>query len=297
MSDLSSAPPTPNEDDQPLAGSVKPYERHLAVCTGGAPELWAARVEEMEGLFNALHDALVARRLHKRVKLTACDAPSTGWEGFDIFLMPDMLVLLEITVEKVDALADALRDDAELPVAATPMAAGDHIFICQHANRDARCGVWGPQFYAALEPELATQGVTAHLHRTSHIGGHRYAAVCIIYPQGVWYGNLRPDDAPRLVSEHLIHRRLLPDKYRGRLGASPCAQVAEAEAAQVLSRDHPEYTNLQVVVNENGQVASVVAVATVPGSQGAIEVRSEFTLFCPTVWWTVDEEPIFVSDF
>lgn len=284
------------EDGEPLAGSVKRYERHLAVCTGGPPELWAARVEEMEGLFTALHAALRARRLHKQVKLTACDAPSTGWEGFDVFLLPDMLVLPALTVEKVGALADALQGGGDLPIVATPLPAGDHVFVCHHANRDLRCGTWGPRFYAALERELMEQRVPAHLHRSSHLGGHRFAAVSIIYPEGVWYGNLRPDDAPRLVSEHLVHRRLLPDKYRGRLGSSPCEQVAEAEAARVLARDYGDYTDLRVAVREHGQVARVLATASVPGPRGPVGVSAEFALFCPTVWWTPDEEPIFASD-
>lgn len=286
-------PPSEESEDSPLVGSVKPYQRHLAVCTGGPRELWAARVEEMDGLFRSLHGELVERGLSKQVKLTACDEPSTGFEGFDIFLLPDMLVLHEVTVDKVGPLVEALRTGTSLPVEATPMPEGDHLFVCVHANRDARCGAWGPLFYEALSGEVARQGLPAHVHRTSHIGGHRFAAVCIVYPEGVWYGNLRPEDAPRLVEQQLRHGRLLVDKYRGRLGVSPCYQVAEAVAAGALAKTHPDYRDLRVEVDEHGPTAEARAWATVIRQNREVRVRTSFRLSCPTVWWTADEEPVF----
>lgn len=285
-----------NEDDQPLAGSVKPYQQHLAVCTGGPPELWQARVEEMEGLFSALSLALQARGLNKTIKLTACDAPSTGAEGFDIFLMPDMLVLPEITVGKVDRLANALlkQFEAGLPFDVAPMAGGDHLFVCVHANRDARCGEWGPLFHDALTREVAAQGAIAHVHRTSHIGGHAFAATCIAYPQGIWYGNLRPENAARLVDQHLNQERLLPEHYRGRLGISSCQQAAEAEAARVLIAAHPAYESLMVEVVEEKGRAAARARAVVPTPNGPVQLSAEFTLSCPVIWWTADDEPIWL---
>lgn len=289
-----SLPPT--DDDGPLAGSVKPYRRHLAICTGGPAELWAARVEEMAGLFSALDMALVAHGLAKTVKVTATDATSTSAEGFDIFLLPDMLVLRGVTAAEAEPLAAALQRGGALPGAVGPMAPGAHLFVCVHGNRDARCGEWGAPLHAALGREIAAQGVAAHLHQTSHIGGHRFAATAIVYPEGLWYGNLRPDDAPRLVSEHLRHGRWLPDRYRGRLGASPCAQAAEAEALRVLTARYPTYDALTVEVAEAGRRATATATATVPTASGPLPVRADFTLSCPLVWWTADDEPRFAGE-
>ncbi|MBA3534691.1 MAG: sucrase ferredoxin [Ardenticatenales bacterium] len=289
---------TPSEPDEPLAGSVGPYQQHLAICTGGPPELWATRVEEMEGLFGALEVALRVRGLHKKIKITACDAPSTGLAGLDIFLLPDMLVLPEITIDKVERLATALEKHFEegLPFDVEPMAGGDHLFVCVHANRDARCGEWGPQLYEVLDYEIEKQAAITHIHQTSHIGGHRFAATCIVYPQGIWYGNLRPWDAKRLVAEHLVNERLLPEFYRGRLGISPCQQVAEAEAARVLLRAHPEYESLTVEITEESGSARAIARARILGPRGLQIVKAEFLLTCPHVWWTVDDEPRFATD-
>lgn len=281
---------------EPLAGTVKPYTQHLAVCTGGPPELWAARVEDMEGLFDALYAALMARDLHRTIKLTACDAVSNSAAGFDIFLLPDMLVLPAITVEQVGDLADALAQQFErgLPFDVRPMPGGDHLFVCTHGNRDDRCGTWGEPLYQALQREIEAQGAIAQLHRSSHVGGHRYAATCLVYPQGVWYGNLRPDDAARLVDRHLNHEQLLPDHYRGRLGASACQQVAEAEAARVLLERVPEYESLRVELSDEAdQRATALATATFRDDAGWHQLQTTFTLSCPNYQWTVDGEILF----
>lgn len=298
MNTMTQLPSLTQAEQEPLAGTVKPYQQHLAVCTGGPPELWAARVEEMEGLFSALNEALRVRGLKKKIKLTACNATSTGAEGFDIFLMPDMLVLPEITIDKVERLADALRKQFEqgLPFDVHPMAGGDHVFVCTHATRDARCGEWGVPFYQALQQEVKKQNAIAHVYQTSHIGGHRFAATCIIYPQAIWYGNLRPEDAPRLVAEHLNEEQLLPEHYRGRLGTSFCQQVAEAEAAHILRSTYPAYESLTVNVEEDNNQATAIAKAIVRGTKRYLAVSAEFQLSRPSGWWHLDSNVLFTDD-
>lgn len=272
--------------DSPLYGSVKPYTQHLAICTGGPPELWASRVEEMEGLFAALNAALKVRALHS-IKLTACDAPSTGAEGFDIFLLPDMLILPEITVDKVDRLADALLRQFEegLPFDVTPMPGGDHLFICTHANRDDRCGNWGPLFIAAVQAEIERQGAIAYVHQTSHLGGHKYAATGILYPAGVWYGNLRPEDAARFVDEQLNQEMLLPEFYRGRMSASEVQQSAEAIAVLALRQQFDSYESVVVSLTERTAEATAHAEATVIQGGARRRLSATFDLEWNQYWF------------
>jgi (2Fe-2S) ferredoxin len=58
------------------------------------------------------------------------------------------------------------------------------------------------------------------------VGGHKYAGNVIVYPEGVWYGYVRPDDAVRLVEEHLVEGRILEDLHRGRMLASSQREAA-----------------------------------------------------------------------
>ncbi len=282
---------------QTLAGSVKFYKQHLVVCTGGPPELWAARVEEMEGLFARLNQALKERGLKKTIKLGACDMPSIGTNGFDIFLMPDMLVLPEITIDKVDKLANALENQFTkgLPFDVRPMAGGDHLFVCTHANRDERCGTWGIPFYQAVQEEVKQQDAIAEVYQISHVGGHKFAATCIVYPQGIWYGNLRAENAARLVAEHLNEERLLPEYYRGRLGTTASQQVAEAAAASVLLKTYASYESLSVDVYEEENQARAQALAMVYDNRRYHKIKATFTLSCANMRWTIDTPPLFTS--
>ena len=59
------------------------------------------------------------------------------------------------------------------------------------------------------------------MRATSHVGGHKYAGNVIVYPEGVWYGYVRPDDAGRIVREHLARGRFVTDLLRGRMEAVP----------------------------------------------------------------------------
>jgi (2Fe-2S) ferredoxin len=65
----------------------------------------------------------------------------------------------------------------------------------------------------AAVAEAGLEDVT--VRATSHVGGHKYAGNLLVYPEGIWYGYVRPDDAARLVGEHLIGGRILTDLHRG----------------------------------------------------------------------------------
>ncbi|MCB0077343.1 MAG: sucrase ferredoxin [Anaerolineales bacterium] len=255
-----------------LIGSVKPYALHLALCTGGPRELWAARVEEMAGIFTALHGALQAHGLEGTVKLTACDDLSLSEEGVDLLLMPHMLRLPAITEARIESLMKALTTDFArgFPFDVAPMGGGDHLFLCVHQARDARCGQWGEAVAQAFEREIASQAAIATLHRSSHLGGHKYAATGILYPQGLWFGNLRPDDVPRFVAEQLNEEQLLPEFYRGRLGYSFAAQRVEGHAARHFQRRYGRFERLAVRVTEaaDGERAQGQATASVATDEG-----------------------------
>ena len=56
--------------------------------------------------------------------------------------------------------------------------------------------------------------------RTTRMGcnlQHHQGPILIVYPDGVWYGRLRPEDVPEIVERHLIggepveRLRIVPD--------------------------------------------------------------------------------------
>lgn len=211
----------------PLARTVPPYGRHFLACTGRRE--WPARIEEAPGLLGrmasdirALREADPAGGAGKPdtagAKLTAVDEPSAG-PGLDLVVFPDRIRYRAVDEERWRAI---VRDHAlgGVPAEDVPWSdePGRWVLVCVHAARDPRCGDCGPPLARAIEREAAAAGLAdVRVRASSHVGGHKYAGNVIVYPEGVWYGYVRPADAPRLVREHLAGGAILEDLHRGSL--------------------------------------------------------------------------------
>lgn len=93
--------------------------------------------------------------------------------------------------------------------------------ICTNGRRDACCAQHGPQFYAAFSPFDAE-----HTWQTTHVGGHRFAAVMVHLPSGVYYGRLRPEHATDMYTA-LQSGHTPAAFYRGRSAYPAVIQAAE----------------------------------------------------------------------
>jgi (2Fe-2S) ferredoxin len=216
----------PGRGEWPLADTVKPYHRHLLACTGGRD--WTARIEEADGLLGRMardvREASDAER--SGTKLTATDEASKEG-GIDLLVFPDALRYLGVEETAWDSiLRSHVREGRACDALPTTPLTGRHVFVCVHGRRDERCGCWGPPVVEALRAACAAEGVEVPVRATSHVGGHKYAGNVIVYPEGVWYGYVRPEDAGRIVREHLAHGRLVPDLLRGRMEARPLGSSA-----------------------------------------------------------------------
>lgn len=205
---------SPPPEETSLSGTVKPYHRHVFACTG--PAAWPARLEEADGLLGRMARDVHARREGSGAlpKLSATDEPSAG-AGLDLLVFPEGVRYHDVDEVGWTAI---LRDhlEGEGPCAAVPWTplAGRHVFVCIHAARDERCGQCGPPLLAAFRAAVAgADDVT--VRATSHVGGHKYAANVIVYPEGVWYGRATPADAPRILAHHLWGGPQPTDLLRG----------------------------------------------------------------------------------
>ena len=222
----------------PLPGTVKLYGRHVILCSGQAS--WPSHIDEDGGFAQVLAQAVEAAkdRLDTPVKITACDAASTG-PGMDLLVFPDCVRYLGLSAADIPIfVADHLVADhltsntASLRFQHRPLG-GRHVFVCTHGERDYRCGECGPSLLAALHSYLAAAGLAdvVHVYRSSHVGGHAYAGNVLIYPEGDWYGYVTPADVPRLVDRHLAGGEIVWDLWRGRMGLTP-------ERAAQMTADH-----------------------------------------------------------
>lgn len=206
--------PEPRHPEAAPTGTVKPYRRHVLVCTGGRD--WPPRIEHAPG---ALGRMARAARAHRKVEpeppmLTAVDEPSHG-PGFDVVVFPERRRFVDIDDRQAESILNGER-----PVDAGRVeAVGERIvLVCVHGARDARCGECGPPLLQKLRRAVVEAGLDdVRVWGSSHVGGHKYAGNVLIYPEGVWYGRVRPQDAERIVNDHLVGGRVVDGFLRGRM--------------------------------------------------------------------------------
>lgn len=205
----------------PLADTVKPHARHWLACTGRVA--WPARIEEAGGLLGRMASDVRERRNGDAPagKLTATDEPTEG-EGLDLLLFPDRLRFRNVDAAGWRSLLARRVDGGEPgpPLPRSEPLPGRWVFVCVHAERDERCGACGPPLVAALREAVEDAGLAdVRVRATSHVGGHKYAGNVIVHPDGEWYGYVRPEDAPRIVREHLVEGRVVDELHRGSMEA------------------------------------------------------------------------------
>jgi hypothetical protein len=151
------------------------------------------------------------RRARGEALVVLYRTPGDGFRGYERYA----------AVAPADGVPDAVRALA-VSDAPTP---GDDVLICTHGARDRCCGSLGVTLHGSLR---LPPGVQAH--RTSHLGGHRFAPTALLLPSGTAWAWL-----DHTLLGAIVERRVPPASvmahYRGSLGMGhPALQVAEAAA-------------------------------------------------------------------
>ncbi|KAJ7553817.1 hypothetical protein O6H91_06G114600 [Diphasiastrum complanatum] len=215
-----------------LVGSVAFYERHVFLCYKEA-QSWPPQVEaaDFDRLPRHLVAALRARRndMPKKTRLTICEGrDGTDSCNGDVFIFPDMLKYRSLTHFDVDTFVEeVLVRGKEWNPGKPEHLTGSHIFVCAHANRDARCGHCGPILIERFKEEIAKCGLKGKVfvRACSHVSGHKYAGNVIVYSSqakdgvtGHWYGYVTPNDVNDLLHLHIGKGQIVERLWRGQLG-------------------------------------------------------------------------------
>lgn len=101
------------------------------------------------------------------------------------------------------------------------------VLVCTHGRRDRCCGSLGTALALELLADSRQLGEDVRVWRTSHAGGHRFAATAVVLPQGTAWAFCDKAALARIVSKSGPLDDLLP-RYRGCAGmASPVIQALE----------------------------------------------------------------------
>jgi NADP-reducing hydrogenase subunit HndC len=84
-----------------------------------------------------------------------------------------------------------------------------HVFVCTGGEWCPSVDGDGIGVHAALKQAVREAGLTDRV-RINHSGCFSQCGngpMAVVYPEGVWYSALRPEDATEIVAEHLIGGR------------------------------------------------------------------------------------------
>src|SRR5205814_10482407 len=135
-----------------------------------------------------------------------------------------------------------IEDRAELralaPVAAAPITR--HVFVCTGKSCSARDSA---EVLSAFERELKARGIlfgkeakgknpqgSVVLTECASVGFCAIGAAVMIYPDGVWYAQVRADDVPEIIESHLINSRIVERLGLMRVPAKGSAEDSTTEA-------------------------------------------------------------------
>ena len=111
------------------------------------------------------------------------------------------------------------RDKLEelAPVAAAPIR--HHVFVCTGKSCSA---VESAEVKATFERELLSRGIlfgkekkgknprgSVVLTECASVGFCAIGAAVMVYPDGIWYAQVRSEDVPEIVEEHIINGRMV----------------------------------------------------------------------------------------
>ena len=199
----------------PLAGSVKPYGRHVLISTGRTD--WVHSIDEEEGsvaqgIHRGLYDAEYGGRKRDgegRIVLSNTSfAPRRIGSGVtECILMPEWKLVKGVTTDTTRQLVKQFIDAGEereggsggtlLERETLPF--HSMVLICSHGKRDKRCGVTSKYLVKAFESGLRRRDIYRSFDDTrteaqggvpgggtvvgclSHIGGHKFAGNVIVY--------------------------------------------------------------------------------------------------------------------
>jgi len=219
-----------------LLGTVKKYEKHFVICAGTEADQWGAKIDRDKGSFaSAAKRAISSRKkeLTYKFKITNSDERSKSPEGTDLIVFPEGIRYLGVTEETLQFIVEdhLIKGQVSERVAHEPFNS-QLVLVCCHGNRDTRCGSQGPIIVSTFKKLLSERGISEDkvtVRQSSHLGGHKYAGVVVVYPQGDWFGFITEAQVESLLDNYIEHGVLVPEHWRGRMG------IGKDEAKQLAT--------------------------------------------------------------
>ena len=89
-----------------------------------------------------------------------------------------------------------------------------HVFVCHNARPEGAprpsCTTDGKSdLFTELQQRVkaAGLGATVRINKSGCLDQCEHGPTVVVYPEGVWYGGVQPEDAAEIVEQHLVGGR------------------------------------------------------------------------------------------
>jgi (2Fe-2S) ferredoxin len=150
----------------------------------------------------------------------------------------------EKRAKKLIAQADQLQPKAGKRLSNTVRPYVQHILVCTD-SKSKQCKKGGPEVLKAFRQAIKARklGRQVMITEIGHVGGCSFGPNVIIYPEGVWYGQVTPADVDEIIGEHILEGRIVTRLLRGQRQDDPCGSCILTKPLVVAAREAVEDLN------------------------------------------------------
>jgi (2Fe-2S) ferredoxin len=87
-----------------------------------------------------------------------------------------------------------------------------HIFVCENVRPDGHpkgsCSAKGSaKIREALKLEIKERGLGSEVRAnvSGCLDACEFGPSVVVYPEGVWYGGVKPEDVPEIIESHILN--------------------------------------------------------------------------------------------
>jgi len=119
-----------------------------------------------------------------------------------------------------------------------------HILVCTD-KKSKQCKKGGPEVLKSFQKVIKERklGKQVMVSAIDHVGGCSLGPNVLVYPEGVWYGQVTPADIAEIVEEHILEGRVVQRLLRGQRQNDPCGSCILTKPLVVAAQTAIEALN------------------------------------------------------
>jgi (2Fe-2S) ferredoxin len=119
-----------------------------------------------------------------------------------------------------------------------------HILVCTD-KKSKQCKKGGPQILKTFQKLIKDRKLHKQVIITEigHVGGCSLGPNVLVYPEGVWYGQVTPEDVTQIIDEHILEGRVVQRLLRGQRQDDPCGSCILTKPLVVAAQTALEALN------------------------------------------------------